>query len=128
DHQGALGDESGQRRRRQNEPEAGSIAGVVRKKIHRAVKSWFYLKWEHLKSERLRLRSWTSVRGGSGKHLPAIRQRYFRAIGHFRSILGAIAGDRDLIARFQGILLPPCPPQNQRWSEFAIPIRYVALF
>src|SRR5438128_11619298 len=33
--------------------------------------------------ERLRLRSWASVRGGSGKHLPAIRQRHFRAIGHF---------------------------------------------
>jgi hypothetical protein len=29
---GALGDESGQRSRRQNEPDAGPIAGVVRKK------------------------------------------------------------------------------------------------
>src|SRR5881409_3162105 len=81
-----------------------------------------------LKSEGLQLRSWTSVRGGSGKHLPAIRQRHFRAIGHFRSILGAIAGDRDLIARFQGIQLPPCPPQNQRRAEFDIPIRHVAAF
>src|SRR6266700_3610679 len=86
------------------------------------------LKWEHLKSERLRLRSWTSVRGGSDKHLPAIRQRHFRAICHFRSILGAIAGDRDLIAHFQGILLPPCPPQNQRRAEFDIPIRHGAAF
>src|SRR2546430_12659741 len=32
DHQGALGDESGQRSRRQNEPDAGPIADVVRKK------------------------------------------------------------------------------------------------
>src|SRR5215831_15677676 len=81
-----------------------------------------------LKSEGLQLRGWNSLRGGSGKHLPAIRQRHFRAIGHFRSILSAIAGDRHLIAYFQGILLPPCPPQNQRRAEFDIPIRHVAAF
>src|SRR5438128_3593744 len=47
-------------------------------------------------------------------------------LGHFRAVLGAIAFDRDLIAHFQGILSPSCPPQNQRRAKFDIPIRHVA--
>src|SRR5438093_2391696 len=76
--------------------------------------------------KRFRLWSGTSVRGRSGKHLPAVSEGHFPAIGHFRAVLGAIAFDRDLIAHFQGILPPPCASQNQRRAEFDIPIRHVA--
>src|SRR5438874_2830948 len=76
--------------------------------------------------KRFRLWSGTSVRGRSGKHLPAVSEGHFPAIGHFRAVLGAIAFDRDLIAHFQGILSPSCPPQNQGRAEFDIPIRHVA--
>src|SRR6266571_2406992 len=41
--------------------------------------------------KRFRLWSGTSVRGRSGKHLPAVSEGHFPAIGHFRAVLGAKA-------------------------------------